>query len=51
MLRTLGRGDETKDEIIDNYVHLLNKQQVNFFLNEINKFQNYFKNNHVLKKI
>jgi len=27
MLRTLGRTDETKDEIIDNYIHLVNKQQ------------------------
>uniref|UniRef100_F6ZUK5 SH3 domain-containing protein n=1 Tax=Ciona intestinalis TaxID=7719 RepID=F6ZUK5_CIOIN len=34
MLRTFGVGEETKDEIIDNYVHLVNKQQ-----NQVNKFQ------------
>jgi len=28
IIRTLGGGEETKDEIIDNYVHLVNKQQV-----------------------
>jgi len=39
MLRTLGRGDETKDEIIDNYVHLLNKQQT-----QAQKFQRELKN-------
>ena len=39
MLRTLGRGDETKDEIIDNYVHLLNKQQVKFFKMKLISFK------------
>jgi len=39
MLRTLGRGDETKDEIIENYVHLLNKQQT-----QAQKFQRELKN-------
>nr|CAB3221500.1 amphiphysin [Phallusia mammillata] len=38
MLRTLGRGDETKDEIIDNYVHLVTKQQAQF-----SKFQHDMK--------
>ncbi|XP_076818996.1 uncharacterized protein LOC143464855 isoform X2 [Clavelina lepadiformis] len=30
VLRTFGVGEETKDEIIDNYVHLVTKQQIQF---------------------
>jgi len=39
MLRTFGRVGETKDEIMDNYVHLLTKQQ-----NQACKFQRELKN-------